>query len=50
MKDQAPSPKEWAALYQVAADFKRTAAWEWMDDSDLFGVQNPADGEIGYVA
>jgi hypothetical protein len=48
MKEQSPSSQEWAALYQVAADFKRLAAWEWMYDSDLFGVQNPADGEIGY--
>jgi hypothetical protein len=48
MQDQPPLAHEWAALYQVAADFKRIAAWEWMYDSDLFGVQNPADGEIGY--
>jgi hypothetical protein len=48
MKDQQPSREEWAALYQASADFKKVAAWEWMYDSDLFGVQNPADGEIGF--
>jgi len=48
MKDQQPLREEWATLYQASADFKRVAAWEWMYDADLFGVQNPADGEIGY--
>jgi hypothetical protein len=48
MKDQSPSPQEWAALYQAAADFKQVAAWEWMYDADLFGVRNPANGEVGY--
>jgi hypothetical protein len=48
MKDQSPSSSEWIALYQAAADFKRAAPWEWMYDSDLFGVQNPANGEVGY--
>src|SRR5947207_14377409 len=48
MKDRSPSSQEWAALYQAAADFKQVTAWEWMYDADLFGAQNPANGEIGY--
>lgn len=44
----SPSRTEWAALYQAATDFKKLAAWEWMYDSDLFGIQNPEDGQIGY--
>jgi hypothetical protein len=48
MDDQAPSHEEWLALYQAANDFKQLAPWEWMYDSDLFGVQNPETDEIGY--
>lgn len=48
MKTPSPTLDEWRALYQAASDFKGLAAWEWMYDSDLFGVRNPETGEIGY--
>jgi hypothetical protein len=44
----SPAQSEWAALYQAADAFKALAPWTWMYDSDLFGVQNPEDGQIGY--
>lgn len=43
-----PSLEEWRALYQAATEFKQIAPWNWMDDVDVFGVQNPVDGEVGY--
>ncbi|MBN2621093.1 hypothetical protein JXB22_08385 [candidate division WOR-3 bacterium] len=44
----APSLEEWKRLYASAIEFKRMAPWKWIADTEIFGVQNPLDGEIGY--
>lgn len=43
-----PSMGQWSRLYDAAERFKKMACWEWMYDSDLFGVRNPRTGEVGY--
>jgi hypothetical protein len=43
-----PTTEEWRDLYQAADEFKQLGAWEWMLDSDLFGVRDPETGQIGY--
>ena len=48
MKEPSPNKAEWQALYQAALEFKEIEAWTWMYDSDVFGVRDPASGEIGY--
>src|SRR5665648_220396 len=46
--DQSPSLEEWKALYEAAHEFKELAPWNWMHDTDIFGVKDPVSGEIGY--
>jgi hypothetical protein len=48
MKKSEPSLKEWKNLYVAAAAFRKMEPWEWMKETDIFGVQNPQNGEIGY--
>ena len=46
--NENPSRDEWKSLYDATEAFKSIRPWGWMEDADLFGVQNPEDGEIGY--
>ena len=48
MNETPPSSQEWQALFEAAGEFYKLRPWEWMEDSELFGVLNPETGEIGY--
>jgi hypothetical protein len=45
-----PTLHEWKELHKAAESFKGLETWNWMADSDIFGVENPEDGEIGYCS
>lgn len=39
---------KWLALYEAAGEYERTKPWQWMSDSDIFGVIDPDTAEAGY--
>ncbi len=47
--EREPSLEEWRPLYEAAIRFKEARPWEWMTDDQIFGVENPETGEVGYV-
>lgn len=47
-ENSTPTIQDWGDLYGAAIEFKKIGAWNWMWDSDIFGVQNPESGEVGY--
>jgi Domain of unknown function (DUF6930) len=48
MKIPSCSLAVWKNLFDAALNFRHIEPWEWMSDSDVFGIQNPEGGEIGY--
>lgn len=49
-KSDAPTLEESKRLYELAGKLKELAPWEWMDESEIFGVENPESNEIGFVS
>jgi len=50
MEKPCSSLKIWQELYHAADEFKKIQPWKWLYDSDIFGVRNPLDSEIGYCS
>ena len=44
----AVSKNTWARLYNATLAFKELRPWEFMSDSEIFGVQDPVSKQIGY--
>lgn len=49
-KTNSPTLEEWKKLYDLMAQVKKLAPWEWMEEDDIFGIQMPATKELGFVS
>jgi hypothetical protein len=49
-KFKQPTINQWKRLYELAAELKKLAPWEWMDETQIFGVENPETKEIGFIS
>jgi hypothetical protein len=50
MAEAQPTLEEWQRLYQAAVRFMEVGPWEWMEEVDVLGVQNPETGELGFAS
>lgn len=50
MVEDLPTNDQWRRLYEAAVLVKELSPWEWMTETDVFGVQDPETGEIGFVS
>ena len=50
MAENIPSLDEWHRLYEAMIRVKEIAPWEWMTETDVFGVQSPETDELGFVS
>lgn len=50
MTANAPTLDQWRSLFARAALVKKMAPWEWMEEIDLFGVQDPDSGSVDFVS
>ena len=46
----APTLDEWKRLYELAGELKKLAPWEWMNETEIFGVENPDTREMGFIS
>lgn len=47
---ESPTREEWARLYQAADQVKQIAPWEWLEEDDLFAIQDPESGEAHFIS
>lgn len=47
LRDSDPEAKQ---LYDLAIQVKRLAPWQWMEETDVFGLENPETDELGFVS
>ncbi len=45
-----PEIKDWGKLYQLIIELKKLAPWQWMVEEEMFAVEHPDTGEIGFAS
>lgn len=50
MRGNAPTQDEWSGLYEAAIRVKEMAPWEWMTETDIFGVEDHKTGNKGFIS
>ncbi len=48
MTESAATLQEWTELYAASIAYRQLEPWKCVLDDDVFGVKDPASGEIGY--
>lgn len=48
--DNQPTLEQWRKLYALAEQVKQLQPWQWMEEADIFGVELPDTGEMGFVS
>jgi hypothetical protein len=50
MSTNGPAMDDWKKLYDLMAQVKNLAPWEWMEEDDIFGFQMPGTDELGFIS
>lgn len=50
MKKSGKQGEMWRQLYKLAGEIRELAPWRWMEESEVFGVEDPATGDVHFVS
>ena len=50
MEEQIPRREEWQQLYETASKVKQLEPWTWMSETDMFAVEDPESGRLGFIS
>lgn len=50
MAQTEPAPQQYRGLCETAARIHRLAPWEWLSETDLFGVRHPEWDQTGWIS
>ncbi len=50
MSRRKPALEHWKKLYDIAVRIKEASPWQWMEETDIFGVRDPETGMTGFMS